>query len=152
MTRGIWRTEAHDVSRCGLAACLCGGDESCPYRILHCWREPPVGERGAGTSACWGIGKTPLPSEFETRSYAMRQRVCRGAKPLCRGFGGVPQLSLIFPRDWGTKGVEYQPEHGPRRHELQKQGLHAIHLGALAYGRKKAVRNRFYRCASMGGE
>jgi hypothetical protein len=27
--------------------------------------------------------------EFETRPYTSRQRVCRGAKPLCRGLGGV---------------------------------------------------------------
>ena len=32
--------------------------------------------------------------------------VCRGAKPLCRGFGGVPQLLSTVPHDWGTEGVE----------------------------------------------
>jgi hypothetical protein len=33
-------------------------------------------------------------------------RVCRGAKPLCRGFGGVPQTTQSPPQEWGIKGVE----------------------------------------------
>jgi hypothetical protein len=33
-------------------------------------------------------------------------KVCRGAKPLCRDFEGVPQLSFSFPQEWRPEGQE----------------------------------------------
>jgi len=38
-----------------------------------------------------GFGGTP-EGEHETRPYKGYAGMCRGAKPLCRGFGGVPQF------------------------------------------------------------
>jgi hypothetical protein len=36
--------------------------------------------------------------------------VCRGAGPLCRGFGGSPSFRYSIPQEWGIKGVdETQP-------------------------------------------
>jgi len=39
-----------------------------------------------------------------SREGRLETGVCRWAKPLCWGFGGIPNLE--FPQDWGIEGVE----------------------------------------------
>ena len=44
--------------------------------------------------------------EFQTRPYTTPTGVCRGAKPLCRGFGGVPNFPIPSPKNGGSRGLK----------------------------------------------
>jgi len=73
----------------------------------------PVIARSGATKQSRGGGKQPeereiaAPSRGSARRMARNDRfgVCRGAKPLCRGFGGVPQNPPSSPKS-GGQGVD----------------------------------------------
>ncbi len=62
-----------------------------PYGM---WGHLPA-QWSCGLRASWASVASPVPST----------RVCRGAKPLCRGFGGVPQFPNLPPR-LGVRGLK----------------------------------------------
>ena len=67
------------------------GTEACPYGM---WGQLPA-QGSCDLCASWASFASPVPPTW----------VCRGPKPLCRGFGGVPQF-LHFPRV-GQRGAGF---------------------------------------------
>jgi hypothetical protein len=52
-------------------------------------------------SSCRGLGVSAYHGQAPLRPCHL-SRVCRGADPLCRGFGGVPQFPEL-PQEWGGR-------------------------------------------------
>jgi hypothetical protein len=70
--------------------------------------------RGNDTRGCEGLVPagslrvclSPSPSSSPVKGEESRPTgMCRGAKPLCRGFGGVPQFPLLSPKTGGQRGL-----------------------------------------------
>ena len=76
-------------------------------------------------SSCWGMEArftltqtSPVEGEGVASSSPTGMR--RGAKPLCRGSGGVPQFPIL-PQEWGIKGVETLLEQPDGHLQLPEQ-------------------------------
>jgi len=78
------RVRGNDTRRAGIGAC-------CPYRM---WGQLP-GQWACALRVSWASVASPVA----------RNGVCRGAKPLWRGFGGVPRLLFDPPKIGGLRGL-----------------------------------------------
>jgi len=99
------------LRRCRTSTCRESGD------VLQ-FQNPPespfakgglrgIGGQGVEIGFVQRVLWTPLlDSRLRGNDTGTSAWVCRGAKPLCRGFGGVPQSSFLFPLEWGIKGVD----------------------------------------------
>ena len=65
-----------------------------------------------------------IPASSEETHVAPRE--CRGAKPLCREFEGVPQFFLIVPPRLGVKGVDHSAAGQVADLTLTSQTIHQL--------------------------
>jgi hypothetical protein len=84
---------------------------------VSCW-QPLLDSRfhgndreGAGTNACWGIGKTPYPASLKLAPTEGTRGCAEGRSPFAGGLGVSPNC-VFSPHEWGTKGVEARDTQG----------------------------------------